>query len=80
MCRCKMAFHKDVYKRQVGMFLGVPITAVIAYLLNTFVDYILKRRRLSAEIAATLEKPQKDREQPGQNALQKRLKKILKKK
>lgn len=64
----------------VGMFLGVPITAVIAYLLNTFVDYILKRRHLSTEIAATLEKPQKDKEQPGQNALQKRLKKILKKK
>ena len=64
----------------VGMFLGVPITAVIAYLLNTFVDYILKRRHLSTEIAAMLEKPQKDKEQPGQNALQKRLKKILKKK
>lgn len=39
----------------VGMFLGVPITAVIAYLLNTLVEFFLRKRQLPPEVTATLE-------------------------
>lgn len=38
----------------LGMFLGVPIVAVIAYLINTFEDYRLKKQDLSPELAASL--------------------------
>lgn len=43
----------------VGMFLGVPITAVIAYLLNCMIEYLIRKRHLSPEVAQMLAPPQK---------------------
>lgn len=44
----------------LGMFLGVPVVAVLAYLLDLLVKFILKKRRLSPEVNEMLEydKPQ----------------------
>lgn len=61
----------------VGMFLGVPITAVIAYLLNTLVEYALGKRHLSQNIAASLEAPVIKEPSPPTVPFHERLKKII---
>ena len=63
----------------VGMFLGVPITAVIAYLLNTFVEFILKKRHLSDAVTATLEPPPQESAEQQKPPLTKRMKQWFKK-
>lgn len=64
----------------VGMFLGVPFTAVIAYLLNSIVDYVLKRRHLSEGIAQSLEKPEGTADGPQKPLWSERLRKLFKSK
>ena len=34
----------------LGMFLGVPVVAVIAYLLNKFVDYLLAKKQMNPDL------------------------------
>ncbi len=61
-----------------GMFLGVPVTAVIAYLFQLLVNYLLNRRRLSEEAETLLEPPEEIVAQESKPSIRERLKKISK--
>lgn len=64
----------------VGMFLGVPVTAVIAYLLNTLVEFFLRKRHLPAEVGEMLEAPPETVPGKPKTSFKERVKSIKKKK
>lgn len=63
-----------------GMFLGVPVTAVIAYLFKLLVDFLLRRRQLSGEAETILEPPAELVAKESKPSVKERLKNLGKKK
>ena len=61
-----------------GMFLGVPVTAVIAYLFKLLVDYLLNKRHLSEGAETILEPPAELVAKASKPTVRERLKRITK--
>ncbi len=63
-----------------GMFLGVPVIAVIAYLFKLLVDFLLNRRHLSGEAETILEQPAELAEKETKPSIHERIKSLGKRK